>query len=1225
MSPIKAGSSEREVITVTNNSNDGEGSLRWALRQTQEKEGQYDIVFASPSFAQDQEEKRFDIGYWEISLSSPLPNLYRSDIRINPNSQMPVHLISAGFQAPPPESKGEPKQLSGSNQSSSMLIVGDIHHLGYPDESSESSPPEVSLNRINFVGNRARGGDGGLSAGGGGASGGAITLIDGELTIEDSVFQSLASVGGQGGRASGDGKPRHWNGTKGARTCKQTIRYYVDDPGFMDNDRNVYYWSKSFGENGGSGGFFNLPLKRLKNGDLSYTPQPSGGKQAKPGGFHYCSAYCSNEPTRQNPSDGHNGASANLQQFGFGGGGEGGSSGAGVSCRAHPYKNYYGENNSKRGQGGKGNGLGGDGGGAGDAGRAVGSVISLLGHNVGKQPKLNLNNVDIWNSGTSQDQIIYTKEENRKDVSICNSFFGEEGTFDQGNPEQKKFDVSDSGFNTYEPEIDTRFSINSLIPYKQLVSSPTVHNIVKEKRRIIKARPGFSDVINVEYELMSSTANVFTDMTDPSNPLNEIWTNLYESKMKDVDSIAADYDDKIRAQREASKFNLGKLIKDTGFDVVKGACEVKGKATKVACKLSVNAVKQLIGLAEDESELINEKQKAVKEADAFNQKLDEQRNEFLEERSAVSLGKVDLEKRRTWSEIEDFSLGEDIIILPWIEDIQEEIEVKSTVRPNEKNVQFTLAFQSNSNMDIPFLTVKLSEESRNELQGVSRDDSLNDQIKDLIHTVKDPEDENSLYTVLGLANPNVIEIKDTVFASNMGSQMLIVDRDAAAKGNSEFNIRSRNAPDFIYGSIGPETINAGGGDDLIAPISGKDTVNGSWGFDRADYHILRTPLTFTGSAGAESLEMVDDQPFSKIKAEGALADEGDDIDVDAMLINLEMIDAYGASEFDFSGLPAPYFSNRGNPVSHLYDEISAEDLYYRVASGSGTSFLGSDFNDVVDISFVYEKDDVEGRVYNDSVDDAYSPSSHSSLVGGEGDDYLRLDFSGKPEDIKLSLDGEGDSTKIFSESFSEDDSSKTLLLEASGFELLKIEGAELAGWDQESAPSVEMIYESDDSNDTISGSQSDDYLMGMGGMDVIKSYSGNDTLIGGGGDDVLSGGGGHDVVEGGKSNDALRGGRGNDLLRSGPGSDILLGGPGNDTLRGGSGPDLIHLSRGLDVVQLFSIGEDVVRSSATPLMSQVKQGVLLSYPGGQTLLRKEHLDDVENWLTVEAGGLELLA
>ena len=51
-------------------------------------------------------------------------------------------------------------------------------------------------------------------------------------------------------------------------------------------------------------------------------------------------------------------------------------------------------------------------------------------------------------------------------------------------------------------------------------------------------------------------------------------------------------------------------------------------------------------------------------------------------------------------------------------------------------------------------------------------------------------------------------------------------------------------------------------------------------------------MTYFIFAGTESLEMAaHDQPFSKIKAEGALADEGDDIDVDAMPINLEMIDA----------------------------------------------------------------------------------------------------------------------------------------------------------------------------------------------------------------------------------------------------------------------------------------------------------------------------------------------
>ena len=43
------------------------------------------------------------------------------------------------------------------------------------------------------------------------------------------------------------------------------------------------------------------------------------------------------------------------------------------------------------------------------------------------------------------------------------------------------------------------------------------------------------------------------------------------------------------------------------------------------------------------------------------------------------------------------------------------------------------------------------------------------------------------------------------------------------------------------------------------------------------------------------------------------------------------------------------------------------------------------------------------------------------------------------ENINLSLDGVGDAIKIFSESFSGYRLVKTLLLEASGFELLKIE------------------------------------------------------------------------------------------------------------------------------------------------------------------------------------------
>ena len=73
----------------------------------------------------------------------------------------------------------------------------------------------------------ARGGNGGLSAGGGGASGGAITLIDGNLTIEDSVCQSLAASGGSSTGATMPGKNRPFSGITFGSSCPGTVERRV--------------------------------------------------------------------------------------------------------------------------------------------------------------------------------------------------------------------------------------------------------------------------------------------------------------------------------------------------------------------------------------------------------------------------------------------------------------------------------------------------------------------------------------------------------------------------------------------------------------------------------------------------------------------------------------------------------------------------------------------------------------------------------------------------------------------------------------------------------------------------------------------------------------------------------------------------------------------------------------------------------------------------------------
>ena len=100
---------------------------------------------------------------------------------------------------------------------------------------------------------------------------------------------------------------------------------------------------------------------------------------------------------------------------------------------------------------------------------------------------------------------------------------------------------------------------------------------------------------------------------------------------------------------------------------------------------------------------------------------------------------------------------------------------------------------------------------------------------------------------------------------------------------------------------------------------------------------------------------------------------------------------------------------------------------------------------------------------------------------------------------------------------------------------------------------------------------------------------------------------------------------GQDLLFGRQGQDFLNGGDGSDVIKGGSGPDTYKLGKGRDVVRGFDIGTDIIQALGIPELSQQGKKVLLSNAGGTTLLRKTALDDVAEWLTPEAGGLELLA
>jgi hypothetical protein len=212
------------LIAVTSNADDGsEGTLRWAIQQTQNTEGddqKFDIVFSEmPDQGNTTELKT---GAWTIPLKTVLPNIYKNDIRINYLKPKNITIHPAEFKVESdtakglspypmmtldhgskwvgekhrPESYRQPidRYTEGFNGTSpSMLVVGDGHlvhqHLNKgvvnhsPNDPATNrgiplpfkvsgTKPTLAVNKINFVGNETRGGNGTRQAGGGGAMGG---------------------------------------------------------------------------------------------------------------------------------------------------------------------------------------------------------------------------------------------------------------------------------------------------------------------------------------------------------------------------------------------------------------------------------------------------------------------------------------------------------------------------------------------------------------------------------------------------------------------------------------------------------------------------------------------------------------------------------------------------------------------------------------------------------------------------------------------------------------------------------------------------------------------------------------------------------------------------------------------------------------------------------------------------------------------------------------------
>jgi Ca2+-binding RTX toxin-like protein len=226
------------------------------------------------------------------------------------------------------------------------------------------------------------------------------------------------------------------------------------------------------------------------------------------------------------------------------------------------------------------------------------------------------------------------------------------------------------------------------------------------------------------------------------------------------------------------------------------------------------------------------------------------------------------------------------------------------------------------------------------------------------------------------------------------------------------------------------------------------------------------------------------------------------------------------------------------------------------------------------------QDTLSGGTGNDQIYAGPGDTGNDILVGGAGDDVLG---GGSGNDFIIGGGQSGTINGLDNTGSAITDGGQDTLYGGSGNDTL-VSGS----FDDTDGDGIfdvgEAVQSSTDNNVAFAGT-GDDLVYGAGGADILGGGTGDDTLDGGDGDDTFYGGAGdtggsgmNDVIFGGGGNDLVTAGGGNDSIDGGDGNDTIFGGTGNDTISGGSGADEIYNSAGNDSVN-GDDGDDTLRGN----------------------------------------------
>ena len=433
--------------------------------------------------------------------------------------------------------------------------------------------------------------------------------------------------------------------------------------------------------------------------------------------------------------------------------------------------------------------------------------------------------------------------------------------------------------------------------------------------------------------------------------------------------------------------------------------------------------------------------------------------------------------------------------------------------------------------------------------------------------------------------------------------------------------RVRNI-EAVVATNGDDTLIGTDRDELFAPLSGADVIDGGGGIDTLDYSrdtlfslVLGEVLPISVDLDGE--EVIDGSGNTDIVRGIEIVRATGFDDTLTGTAGPNTLDGAGGDDVLTGGGGADSLLGGDGDDSLLGgdgdDAIAGGRGNDSIEGGSGLNTLeGGDDNDTIiggddaDIVFGGDAEDsplggggrdvIEGGGDNDVLDGGTQGDvldggpGRDQITGGAGNDVMRGGAGNDTFIMGLGRDEiDGGPGTVDLVSFADPTGPVQVNLlsgiaRGGGFFFNRIAGVEGV-----SVVEFDNRVIGDDARNLLLGGIGRDTMLGKGDNDRIEGGGGNDRIEGGPGDDILRGeteppvlgAPGNDRIKGGAGNDLLRGDGGNDRLVGGGDDDTLSGGRGDDLLTGGTGADVFVLTRGSDTIRDFERRVDRIDVSGT--------------------------------------------